>query len=218
MTAMKPRASMLPSLGVLLALLMAAPLAQQRDPKQYQQTLENPDRIAALQVDRVVASLGIQPGTRIADLGAGTGIFTIPMARAAGKTGRVYAIDVDPGLLKIVEDKAKIASLPTVQTIVAGDVDPRIPEPVDLIFICDTMHHLPNQAEYVKGLAKYLKPSGRVAVIDFSEGSWPAGHETFKITPSQVTDWMSAAGFTLDTSHTFLATNFFHVYRLKTAD
>ena len=218
MTAMKPRRLMVSTLGVLLALLLAAPLAQQRDPKQYQQTLENPERVAALQVDRVVASLGVQPGMRIADLGAGTGIFTIPMAKAAGNTGRVYAIDVDPGLLKIVEDKAKVASLPTVQTIVAGDVDPRIPEPVDLIFICDTMHHLPNQAEYVKGLAKHLKPSGRVAVIDFSEGSWPAGHEAFKLTPSQVTDWMSAAWFTLETAHTFLATNFFHVYRVKSAD
>ena len=217
MTLMKPRPSLLLSLAALVALLMAAPVAQQRDPKQYQQTLENPERIAALQVDRVVGSLGIQPGMRIADLGAGTGIFTIPMARAAGKTGRLYAIDVDPGLLKIVEDKATVASLPTVRTIVAGDVDPKIPEPVDLIFICDTMHHLPNQAEYVKGLAKYLKPSGKVAVIDFSEGNWPAGHEAFRVTPSQVTEWMAAAGFTLETSHTFLATNFFHVYRLKSA-
>lgn len=215
---MKDRRSLLSSMAVLLALLIAAPLAQQRDPKQYQQTLENPDRVAALQVDRVVATLGITPGMRIADLGAGTGIFTIPMARAAGKIGRVYAIDVDPGLLKIVEDKARIASLPTVQTIVAGDVDPKIPEPVDLIFICDTMHHLPNQAAYVKGLAKHLKPSGRVVVIDFSEAHWPSGHEAFKITPSQVTDWMSSAGFALETSHTFLATNFFHVYRLKSAD
>ena len=217
MAAMKERRSVLLPLA-MLSLLIAAPLAQQRDPKQYQQTLENPERVAALQVDRVVATLGITPGMRIADLGAGTGIFSIPMARAAGSTGRVYAIDVDPGLLKIVEDKARTASLPTVQTIVAGDVDPKIPEPVDLIFICDTMHHLPNQAAYVKGLAKYLKPSGRVVVIDFSEASWPSGHEAFKITPSQVTGWMSAAGFALDASHSFLATNFFHVYRLKSAD
>jgi arsenite methyltransferase len=171
-----------------------------------------------LQVDRVVATLGITPGMRIADLGAGTGIFTIPMAKAAGPTGRVFAIDVDPGLLAIISDKAKIASLPTVQTIVAGDVDPKIPEPVDLIFICDTMHHLPNQAQYVKGLGRYLKPSGRVVVIDFAEGHWPAGHDAFRITPAQVTGWMEAAGFSLETSHSYLASNFFHVYRLKSAD
>lgn len=218
MTLMKHSRSRLLSVAILLALLITAPLAQQRDPKQYQQTLENPDRIAALQVDRVVATLGITPGMRIADLGAGTGIFTIPMAKAAGNTGRVYAIDVDAGLLAIVADKARVASLPTVQTIVAGDVDPKIPEPVDLIFICDTMHHLPNQAQYVKGLARFLKPSGRVVVIDFAEGHWPAGHEAFKITPAQVTSWMNGAGFDLADTHTFLPTNFFHVYRLKSAN
>ena len=192
--------------------ITVGPAAQQRDPKQYQQTLENPDRVAALQVDRVVAALGILPGMRIADLGAGTGLFTIPLAKASGPTGRVYAIDVDPGLLTIVNDKARAASLPTIQTVVAGDVEPRIPEPVDLIFICDTMHHLPNQGEYVKQLGKLLRPGGRVVVIDFSDGNWPAGHESFRITPDQVDGWMKSAGFTRTAAHTFLATNFFHVY------
>lgn len=201
----------------VLAVTVLTAAAQQRDPKQYQQTLENPDRLAALQVDRVVSVLGITPGMRIADLGAGTGVFTVPLAKAAGPTGRVYAIDVDPGLLAIVNDKAKIASLPTIQTIVAGNDDPRLPEPVDLIFICDTMHHLPNQAEYVKRLPKLLRPGGRVAVIDFAEGHWPAGHESFKITPGQVDEWMTAAGFTRSASHTFLETNFYHVYTLKGA-
>lgn len=206
----------LSSVATLLAVAFVISLpAQQRDPRQYQQTLENPERLSALQVDRVVATLGIAEGMRIADLGAGTGVFTIPLAKAAGKTGRVYAVDVDPGLLAIVNDKAKIASLPTVQTIVAGDVDPKIPEPVDLIFICDTMHHLPNQSEYVKGLTKFLRPGGRVAVIDFLEGHWPAGHESFTITPAQVDGWMNAAGFVRAEAHDFLATNFFHVYRQK---
>jgi arsenite methyltransferase len=187
--------------------------AQQRDPKQYQQTLENPDRVAALQVDRVVAALGITPGMRIADLGAGTGIFTLPFAKAAGPTGKVYAIDVDAGLLAIVAEKARAAGVTTVETVVAGATDPKLPEPVDLLFVCDTMHHLPNQAEYVKQFGKLLRPDGRVVVIDFSEGKWPAGHEAFTITPKQVDGWMEAAGFTRSATHTFLATNFFHVYQ-----
>ena len=92
-------------------------------------------------------------------------------------------------------------------------MDSRIPEPVDLIFICDTMHHLPNQAEYVKQLGRQLRPGGRVAVIDFAPGKWPNGHETFTITPAQVDAWMTAAGFSRAVSHDFLATNFFLVYR-----
>ena len=84
---------------------------------------------------------------RIADLGAGTGIFTVPFAEAAASTGKVYAIDVDAGLLAIVAEKAKTAGVTNIETIVAGANDPNLPEPVDLLFICDTMHHLPNQAE-----------------------------------------------------------------------
>ena len=204
--------SLVPTLAVAIAVATGAS-AQQRDPRQYQQTLENPDRVAALQVDRVIGALGITPGMRIADLGAGTGIFTVPFAKAAGSTGKVYAIDVDAALLAIVAEKAKAAGVTTIETIVAGTNDPKLPEPVDLLFICDTMHHLPNQADYVKQFGRLLRPGGRVVVIDFAEGKWPAGHEAFTITPKQVDDWMQAAGFTRSAMHTFLATNFFHVYQ-----
>ena len=200
-----------PFVAVLLA--AATLVAQQRDPKQYANTLENPDRIAALHVDQVVAALNLKPGMRVADLGSGSGIFTIPFAKSVGATGKVFAVDVDNGLLAIVSDKAKAAGLANIQTVLAEAKDARIPDPVDLIFICDTMHHLPDQAEYVKQFAKQLKPGGRVAVIDFAEGKWPSGHESFTIRPAQVDGWMQAAGFSRDSALTFLPTNFFHIYK-----
>lgn len=206
----------LPALAIAIA-VVAGVSSQQRDPRQYQQTLENPDRVAALQIDRVIGVLGITPGMRIADLGAGTGVFTFPLAEAVGPAGKVYAIDVDAGLLGIVSQKAKAAGGRTVQTIVSSETDPKLPEPVDLIFIADTMHHLPKQAEYVKQFGKLLRPGGRVAVIDFKAGHWPERHESLAITPAQVDAWMEAAGFTRSATHTFLATNFFHVYRRNAA-
>ena len=201
--------------AILVAVLTTSLAAQGRDPKQYQQTLENPERVAVLQVERVVTTLGIKPGMRFADLGAGTGVFSLPFAKAVGPQGRVYAIDVDAALLAIVKEKAAGVSVSNIETVVAGATDPKVPEPVDLLFICDTMHHLPNQAEYVKQFAKLLKPGGRVAVIDFKEGNWPAGHESFKITPEQVDEWMQAAGLTRAAAHEYLATNFFREYRLR---
>jgi 2-polyprenyl-3-methyl-5-hydroxy-6-metoxy-1,4-benzoquinol methylase len=193
-------------------LLTTVVAAQQREPKQYQQILENPDRLAALQVDRVVEALDLRPGMRVADLGAGTGVFTVPLAKAIGASGKVYAIDVDSGLLAIVRDKAKSEGLANIETILAGATDSRVREPVDLLFICDTMHHLPDQAAYVRQFARLLRPGGRVVVIDFAEGHWPEGHEQFAITPAQVDGWMEAAGFRRTGRHTFLETNFFHVY------
>lgn len=197
----------------LAVVLCATAIAQQRDPKQYQQTLENPDRVAALQIEKVVAALALTPGMRVADLGAGSGLFTIPFGRAVGATGRIFAVDIDAGLLTIVADKAKSSGLSNVETVVAGATDPHVPAPVDLIFICDTLHHLPNQADYVKQFGALLRPGGRVVVIDFAPGKWPNGHESFSISPAQVDAWMTAAGFTRAASHDFLATNFFHVYR-----
>ena len=207
---MPSRRSVVPC--VLALLLTAVAAAQQRDPKQYQQILENPDRLAALQVPRVVEALELRPGMRIADLGAGTGVFSVPLGKAVGAGGKVYAIDVDSGLLAIVTEKAKAEGLANVETVVAGATDPRLPEPVDLLFICDTMHHLPDQASYVRQFSKLLRPGGRVVVIDFAEGHWPEGHEQFAITPAQVDGWMQAAGFRRTGRHTFLETNFFHVY------
>ena len=200
---------------VFAVALVACGAAQQRDPKQYQQILENPDRVAALQVPRVVAALDLKSGMRIADLGAGTGVFTLPLATAVGETGRVYAIDIDPDLLAIVAEKTKSAGLANVEIIVAGETDPRVPEPVDLLFLSDTLHHLPEQGSYVKQFAKLLRPGGRVAIIEFAEGHWPAGHESFTVTPSQVDGWMDAAGFRRAARHTFLETNFFHVYERR---
>jgi arsenite methyltransferase len=204
----------LSTLAVAAALVLGI-TAQQRDPRQYQQVLENPERVASLQVDRVVEALDVRPGMRIADLGAGTGLFTLPLAKAAGPGGKVYAIDVDPGLLGIVSEKASAAEMGNVETIVAGQTDPNLREPVDLIFICDTLHHLPDQEVYVKQLGALLRPGGRVAVIDFLEAHWPAGHDAFKITPAEVDAWMQAAGFRRSATHTFLETNFFHVYERR---
>lgn len=200
------------SCAVAVLLTVGAAGQQQRDPKQYQQVLENPDRLAALQVDRVVTALELRPGMRVADLGSGTGVFTVPIAKTVGGSGKVYAIDIDEALLRIVAEKAKSEGLANVETVVAGATDPRLPEPVDLLFICDTMHHLPDQSSYVRQFAKLLRPGGRVVVIDFAEGHWPGGHQEFAITPAQVDGWMQAAGLRRTARHTFLETNFFHVY------
>src|SRR5688572_24623747 len=116
--------------ALLVFVLAASVTAQGRDPRQYQQTLENPERVAGLQVDRVVATLAIKPGMRIADLGAGTGVFSLPFAKAVGPEGKVYAIDVDAALLAIVKEKAAGVSVANIETIVAGATDPKVPEPV----------------------------------------------------------------------------------------
>jgi len=179
----------------------------------YRITLEEPSRIANFQIDRVIDVLEIRPGQRVVDLGAGTGVFTRPFARATAPDGIVYAVDVNPELLKHVERTATEQHLSNIRTVLAEEADPRIPEPVDLIFICDTLHHIASRETYVATLRRYLKPGGRVAVIDFRQGSSPHLMGSMKYTLEQLDGWMLDAGYTVAGRHDFIDDNFFVVYR-----
>ena len=191
---------------------VAVARAQQPNPEAYAKTLEGPERVARMQVPRVVEALALQPGERVADIGSGSGLFTRPLARAIGPNGVAYAVDIDGGMLKIVERSAKEAGIENIRTVLAAPDDPKVPEPVDVVLICDALHHIGNQGPYMKTLNKYVKPGGRVAVIDFSN-TWPAGHESMRFTAAQLDQWMKDAGFSRVASYDWLDNSFFNVYR-----
>jgi ubiquinone/menaquinone biosynthesis C-methylase UbiE len=203
----------LPLILVGLALVLGpVTTAQQRDPEAYAKTLEGAERVARMQVPRVIETLRIAPGSKVADIGAGSGLFARPIAQHIGRAGVVYAVDIDPGLLKIVDRRSKEDGITNIRTILAATDDPKLPEPVDLAFICDALHHIGNQAAYLKTLAKYIKPEGRIAVIDFSE-KWPTGHESMRYTAADLDGWLKAIGFTQVASHSYLENSFFVIYR-----
>lgn len=182
-----------------------------RDPVDYIRTLESERRVSNLQVAKVVESLKISRGQRIADLGSGSGLFSRPLAKAAGENGVVYAIDIDADLLKHVETTAREQQIGNIRTVLATVDDPKIPEPVDLIAIIDTLHHIEGRPAYLSNLKRYLRPQGRIAIIDFLE-SWPPGHESMKYTVADLDGWMKTAGYTRIEKHDFITNNFFVVY------
>jgi ubiquinone/menaquinone biosynthesis C-methylase UbiE len=195
------------------ALLSLAQQAQQRrTAEEYIKVLETERRIEGLQITKVIETLKIKPGLRIGDLGSGSGLFSRPLAKKVGDKGIVYAIDVDPGLLKHVEKTAAEQKITNIKTVLATEDDAKLPEKVDLIVIIDTLHHIGNQGPYLKGLKKYLKRGGRVAIIDFSN-EWPAGHESMRYSLDQLEGWMKDAGFKRIEKHDFLQNNFFVIYR-----
>lgn len=199
---------------LLLALLILDQgiLAQRRDPLQYIQILESADRVRKLQVERVVEVLDLQRGEVVADLGAGSGLFTRPIAREVGPSGTVYAIDIDSALLAHIDETARREGLNNIETVQASEYDPRIPEEVNLVLICDTLHHIDNRPAYLKTLRQYLKPGGRIAIIDF-EKNWPAGHDQNKFTIPELLTWMDDAGYRVDERFDFLEDNFFITFR-----
>jgi len=196
----------------LAGLTIARIEGQQRSPDEYVKLLEGAERVARMQVDRVVGALALKPGMKVADLGSGSGLFTRPIADGVSPGGVAYAVDIDPGLLQIVDRRAQEAGIRNITIVQAAPEDPKLPESVDLIFICDTFHHIESRGAYLRTLRKYLNPGGRVAVIDFSE-SWPEGHESMRYILAQLDEWMGEAGFRRAASHGWLENSFFVIYR-----
>lgn len=185
---------------------------QQRSPEEYAKFLEGAERVARMQVPRVVETLGLKPGMTVADIGSGSGLFARPIAQAIAPEGMVYAVDVDEALLRIVARSAAEQNIANIRTVKAEAADPKLPEPVDVIFICDTLHHIGNQAAYLKNLRKHLKPNGRIAIIDFDR-QWPQGHESMRYSRAELARWMGDAEFTQLSSHDWLENSFFVIYR-----
>ena len=155
--------------------------------------------------DQVIAALAIRPGERIADLGAGNGYFTTHLAKATGPTGITYAVDTDEDMLDGVEEAARQAGLANVRPIRTNSDGPTLPERVDLAFLCNVYHHLPDQSAYFMRLATQLAPGARVAIVEALPGGLAArlfGHVT---PPERIRDQMHAAGYQLRASPDLLA-------------
>jgi ubiquinone/menaquinone biosynthesis C-methylase UbiE len=167
------------------------------DPAAWAKVFDDPSRDAWQKPEALLASLGVVPGMTVADLGAGTGYFSVRLARAVGAQGRVLALDVEPNLVDYMKARAAKESLPQIEAAVVPADDPRLPpHGVDLVLVVDTWHHLDDRVHYLAKLASGLKPGGRVAVVDFKKGELPVGPpDAHKLPPDAVVGEFEAAGW-----------------------
>ena len=174
--------------------------------------MNDPARDAWQKPKQVVERLDIQPGARVADLGAGGGYFTWYLAAAVGPQGKVYAVEIDDTALAIIEKEMKSRGVTNVVPIRAEPDDANLPEPVDLVFSCDTYHHMQDRVAYFQSLARYLKPDGKVAILDFhAEGFFSGllGHGTTK---QEVRREMESAGYRLAADYDFIDRQHFQIF------
>lgn len=176
--------------------------------------MEREERLETLQVERVVETLQISPGMRVADIGAGSGLFTRPMAKKA-RSGVVYAVDINTELLEHIEKTAKREHIANIKTVAAAEGDSNIPEPVDLIFICDTLHYIDKPDLYLKKLYQHMRPKGRTAVINFYR-NWPPGSNKFSA--ETLDAWMDEAGFDSIERHDFPRDRYFAIFQRRPAE
>jgi len=177
----------------------------------YIDHMERDERLAVIQADKVVETLRVRPGEKIADIGAGSGLMTRRLAVKSG-SGTVYAVDINLKLLKHIAENACKKGQTNIRTVLANEADPKIPEPVDTILICDTIHYIKGPDVNVKKLHDYLKPQGRAAIINFSR-NWPPMSNKFR--ESDLMKWMKNAGFEFLKKHSFLKDRYFVVFQKK---
>jgi arsenite methyltransferase len=206
-----------------LGLLWDGPAAVAREGHQHERVpnvmeylhrLDDPERDEYQKPTQVVDALGLKPGMHVADLGAGSGYFTRRFVEAVGETGKVYVVDIEPEALKHVERRLGQLHRPFEAVfILATQENPKIPsQSVDLIFICNTYHHLENRTEYARNLKSSLRPGGRIAIIDFyhddrsGELGFPKRHLVAK---ENVLEELREAGYRLVKEHTFLPKQYF---------
>jgi len=180
----------------------------------YIKMLESPDRASWQMPDRVVDSLTIKDGDSIADIGAGSGYFTRLFSKKAGKNGKVFACDIEKGMIEYLEKRIKDEKLENVFPVLCKSDDPMLsPSAIDLIFICDTYHHIEKRSDYLNLLKKYLKPQGRLAIIDYHKRETPHGPPLWmRLERENVIKEITCAGYKLEAEFFFLPYQYFLVF------
>jgi cyclopropane fatty-acyl-phospholipid synthase-like methyltransferase len=188
--------------------------------QEYQRRLESPRRAKWQKPDEVVAALNLRPGERVADIGAGTGYFTIPIAEAVGPGGRVYAVDVARQMIGYLTERAKQEGLEQIIPILAPPNNPSLPNAgVDTVLVVNTYHHLEDRASYLTLVDRALSPGGRIVIIDFipkpkkERGFGPPLE--MQLSRTQVDSELAGAGFVPAKVHEFLPEQYFVEYRRR---
>jgi predicted methyltransferase len=208
-------------IAVALAAWLAGPAAAQ-SPKSHQHSFDDAERWAHVFDDpkrdawqkphEVIQALALKPGAVVADIGAGTGYFAARLANMV-PDGRVYAVDVEPDMVRHLQERAKREKLSNLVPVAGTPDDARLPEKADVILLVDVYHHIDQRDRYFNRLRASLNPGGRLAIIDFRMDS-PAGPpKSARIAPDRVVAELKAAGYSLTQEHDFLPRQYFLVFR-----
>lgn len=204
----------------LCATLMVMPAAAQAPhghqhsfsgAEQWSRVFDDPQRDAWQKPQHVIQALGLKPDAVIADLGSGTGYFSVRLARSF-PAGRVYGLDTEPDMVKYLAERAQREGLANLKALQARPASPQLPEPADLIVLVDVYHHVEGRERYFRALQAALRPGGRVAVIDFRLDAPEGPPVAARIPPDQVRQEMQRAGYELVAEHGFLPRQYFLVF------
>jgi len=182
------------------------------DAQQWSHYFDDPKRDEWQKPHEVIQALGLAPNSVVADIGSGTGYFSVRLAHFVPK-GQVYGVDTEPDMINYLTDRIKRERLSNVTSLAGKPDDPQLPTRVDLVLMVDVFHHISNRDQYFKKLKQYLKPGGRVAVIDFSETSPMGPPPAERISSARVKSELVQAGYEVAAEHAFLPNQYFLIFK-----
>ena len=207
------------TLAFLASTLTVGPASAQvgvRPADQWIAMLDSAERIEGMKVPELMARLEIRKEMVVADVGAGSGVLTGPLALATGPRGLVYASDIDKALLAHIDQRAQSSRLANIRTVLGTFTDPMLPQQVDLALMNDVLHHVQDRAAYVKNVARHLKRGGRFAIVDYTaDGSPHKGEPALVVSEQQVNEWAAAAGLARTQSYALYSDRYFVIYTKK---
>ena len=214
---------------LLLGLALAAPFPPQtpaNEGAQIQQRktsepytgdfsiFEYKDRDKKLHVDRVMGILAMAPGKTVADIGAGSGWFTVRAARRVGRAGLVYAVDINPKAIDYIRERVARDGLGNVQAILSKPDDPLLPAAsIDAVLLLKTYHEVANPVMLLRNLQKALRPRARVGIIDRNGNG-----ENHGVSRDTVVQELGPAGYKLIGEYDFVKSDgedYFLVFELR---
>jgi ubiquinone/menaquinone biosynthesis C-methylase UbiE len=160
--------------------------------------LDDPARRAWLPPAEVLGAMALHPGETIADVGAGTGYFSLPLAQAVGPQGKVYAVDAQEEMLSLLRQKLDEAALANVELIHAEADNTGLPASCcDLVFAVNVWHEFDDHAAVLREFARVLKPGGRIAVLDWRTDVEPVAGPPLehRLDSSHAVDALRSSGF-----------------------
>jgi len=175
---------------------------------------EDAARAQKLQIERVMDLLGIKRGARVADIGAGSGWFTVRSARRVGNEGVVYAVEINPEYVRDIKRRAKREKLSNIRTVLGKPNDPMLPQAsIDVAFLLKTYHEIEQPIAFLRRMRPSLRPGARLAIIDKNGKGDDHG-----VNADVVIKEAAQAGFTLAAQHDFVkgdSVDYFLIFNVR---
>ena len=157
--------------------------------------LDSPDRDQWQKPDLIMDALGIADGSKVADLGAGGGWFTIRLAQRVGPNGLVYAEDIQPQMIEAIDRRVKREGLANVRSVLGTSRDPRLPAGLDAVLIVDTFHEMEDPITILRNVSTSIKPQGRIGIVGFlAGGGGPGPAAEDRVDPRLIIETAVSAG------------------------